>query len=139
VNPHDWPTNSPIRRIACVLFQGLNDMGAMTASSSAKVTAASLPAPAAGPGGSRAGDASLPRCGDDIRSLIYAADVFIPLIDLREEAKCDVGAAHGYAGSASEITVYRFAKAAYAVLGWIVTTLCVLTFSGVLRHSLARG
>jgi hypothetical protein len=33
------------------------------------------------------------RCADNINEILYAADVFIPLIDLREENKCEVGAA----------------------------------------------
>ena len=29
-------------------------------------------------------------CNDAIRLPVYAADVFIPLVDLREEIKCDI-------------------------------------------------
>lgn len=77
-------------------------------------------------------------CGDQIRPLVYAADVFIPLVDLREESKCDVDAAAEFNPRAWVVTACRFFKAAYALLGWVVTTLSLLTFSGVMRHRLTQ-
>jgi hypothetical protein len=40
--------------------------------------------------------------------------------------------------SAWELRLYQFIKALYAVLGWIVTTMALLTFSGVIRHQLMQ-
>lgn len=65
-------------------------------------------------------------CGEDIDPFLYATDVFVPLIDLRQETKCSPeGSAYsGY---------WKWAKAIYAFLGWIITSLMILTVSGVLR------
>lgn len=82
-------------------------------------------------------DTDIP-CGRSIRLPVYAADVFIPLVDLREEGKCDIDKASGSTASQWEITAYRLLKAIYAVVGWVVTTLALLTFSGVMRHRLAQ-
>jgi len=56
--------------------------------------------------------------------LLYAADVFLPLIDLRQETKCNPGAEH---------VGWQIAKALYEFLGWIITSLTILTATGVLR------
>lgn len=74
------------------------------------------------------------RCADAIDPLVYAADVFIPLVDLRQESKCEVGAAPGVTLLAGEESVYRILKSVYALLGWVLTSLAILTFSGVLRR-----
>gem|GEM_PF-5335953 len=84
------------------------------------------------------------RCGHEINAVVYALDVFIPLIDLREEDKCEVGKAsenrllEGWTLCGWELIpeeqVWRFAKVLYAIIGWVVTSLSVLTFSGLLRR-----
>ncbi len=64
-------------------------------------------------------------CGNSINPWLYAADVFIPLLDLKQEDQCGVnGSANGW----------RVAKALYAALGWIVTSLLILTITGTLRR-----
>jgi hypothetical protein len=82
-------------------------------------------------------DSDVP-CKDSIRLLVYAADVFIPLVDLREEGKCDIDQARGSKASNWEITAFRLTKALYAILGWLVTGAAVVTVSGVMRHRLLR-
>jgi hypothetical protein len=67
---------------------------------------------------------SLP-CGDSINPTLYAADVFIPVLDLRQEAKCS---------PESSAVGWSLAKSLYAVLGWIVTSLMILTITGLLRE-----
>lgn len=71
---------------------------------------------------------SLP-CGTAISPLLYAADVFIPVLDLRQEAKCS---------PSSDALGWAWAKSLYAMLGWIVTSLMILTMTGVLRERLER-
>lgn len=66
-------------------------------------------------------------CGDDIDPFLYAADVFVPLIDLRQEGKCSPT-------GGSKALYWQWAKALYAFLGWIVTSLTILTVSGVLQR-----
>ena len=82
-------------------------------------------------------------CGNAIRLAVYAADVFIPLVDLREESKCEIDAVSNPSPPRTspcpwEVTLYRWLKAVYAIGGWIVTTLALLTFSGVMRHRLSQ-
>lgn len=116
--------------------------------------------------------AALP-CGDAIDPTLYAIDVFVPLIDLRQESRCEPGdAAAGLPetdqtnekatstnDAPSETTTevvpdasskagdsaaavdplhsasfWRWAKSLYAFLGWIIMSLAILTFSGVLQR-----
>ena len=86
-------------------------------------------------------------CGAEISEPLYALDVAIPLIDLRQESKCEPGAPAGvqlYEGVPipgtglalfEEIAVWRWAKALYALLGALLTAIAVITFTGVLRSS----
>jgi hypothetical protein len=99
--------------------------------------------------------AELP-CGASINGLLYAADVFIPLLDLRQEGRCDVRSLHAgdidpdrewtaqknawrrlthylWAVFHARVLWAQFAKSAYAVLGWVVISLTILTYSGTLR------
>lgn len=96
-------------------------------------------------------------CGDAVRPSLYALDVFIPLVDLLQETECEIGEAEGTAramplfqgitigsGEAArtlfgEIEVYRFAKAFYALAGWLILSLSILTFSGVMQRSGETG
>ncbi len=118
-------------------------------------------------------------CGDEINNALYALDVFIPLVDLRQDSECEipstpvpVAALVANAGDQnatidvetwkifqalgaperlsferpigpldlSVIVVptdkpdfWRFARAIYALAGWVLLSLSILTFSGVLR------
>jgi hypothetical protein len=83
-------------------------------------------------------------------------DVFIPLLDLRQEARCDIRSIgqsditpwqaytsnHRWIGSRIRSalrawmiypSVWQWLKAIYAVVGWVVTSLTILTLSGTLR------
>jgi hypothetical protein len=91
-------------------------------------------------------------CADAIRPALYALDVFIPLVDLRQESKCEVGVAAGIlsglavgpvpngvpllGGQEWKISAefFRYAKALYALAGWIILSMAILTFSGVMQR-----
>jgi hypothetical protein len=75
-------------------------------------------------------------CADSIEPALYALDVFIPLVDLRQESKCEVGMASGAETELlpGELQFYRLFKALYAVAGWLIVSLAILTFSGVLQR-----
>ena len=84
-------------------------------------------------------------CNTSIDPVLYALDVFIPLVDLRQESKCEMGRAsdaprffEGFniRGTTvlSELSVYRHLKAFYALSGWLLISLSILTFSGVLQQ-----
>lgn len=64
-------------------------------------------------------------CRNKIDPLVYGFDVMVPLIDLRQESLCSVQPA-----------VAAWVKALYAVLGWIITSVGILTFAGVLNRDL---
>jgi hypothetical protein len=66
-------------------------------------------------------------CGDQIEPLWYALDVFVPLLDLRQEEKCSMSSRGG-------AWAWRAFKPIYAILGAVVTSLMLLTVSGVLRR-----
>ncbi len=96
-------------------------------------------------------------CGDDVRPSLYALDVFIPLVDLLQETECEIGAAEGvdrafplFRGIPlgqgpeartlfAELEAYRFLKAFYAIAGWLILSLSILTFSGVMQRSGEAG
>jgi len=59
--------------------------------------------------------------------LLYATDVFIPLIDLRQESRCSPS-------TEARASWLRYGKALYAVLGWVVTSMTILCVTGVLRR-----
>jgi hypothetical protein len=73
--------------------------------------------------------ADLVPCGDRVVPLLYAMDVFLPVLNLHQEENCSIR---------PEATGWRIAQAFYAVLGWIVTPLSILTFSGILRRHLEK-
>jgi len=74
---------------------------------------------------------------------IYALDVAIPVLDLREESLCEPGDGIQTQGEAvmpfigairvNEIAFWRWAKALYAILGAIVIGVAILTYSGVFK------
>lgn len=93
-------------------------------------------------------------CGDRISEPLYALDVLIPLIDLREENRCEVGRADtapralpgpppgsgltGLRDAVPALTVHdegfwAVMKALYAVAGWFLVSLSILTFAHINR------
>jgi hypothetical protein len=68
-------------------------------------------------------------CGDEINEALYAVDLFIPLLDLRQETECRISNSSG---------VWNWIKTVYAIFGWIVTSLTILTVSGVMRRRSAE-
>jgi len=70
--------------------------------------------------------AELP-CGEQIEPLLYAIDTFVPGVSLRQRERCAVSSA-GWA------LPWRLGAAVYSILGWIVTSITLLTLSGILRR-----
>lgn len=58
-------------------------------------------------------------------ALVYAADTVLPFIPLHQETKCELR---------PDLHFLRFSRAAYTVLGWVVTSLALLTFSGIVKR-----
>ncbi|HEX8062007.1 MAG TPA: hypothetical protein VF535_02220 [Allosphingosinicella sp.] len=76
-------------------------------------------------------------CNLDVSSLLYALDTFVPLLDLDQERRCTIRDSETRNGS-DHYFGWRLAKAIYEVLGWIVTSLGLLTVTGLLRRDLER-
>jgi len=66
-------------------------------------------------------------CGNQIEPLLYAIDTFVPAINLDQNNRCSIS-------NDDSTVVWRIGKAAYTILGWIVTSLTILTVSGILRR-----
>ena len=82
-------------------------------------------------------------CGGNIQSTLYALDTFVPVIDLRQESKCEFGSvdeAYGehwpvWHGRAWDVVpALRWGKALYAFVGALITALTILTFTGTLQR-----
>ena len=66
-------------------------------------------------------------CVNLIEPLFYAVDLMLPVIPLHQETRCDVADGPGH-------VAWRWAKFAYSLAGKLVTTLALITFSGVFRN-----
>ena len=67
-------------------------------------------------------------CPESMNKFLYATDIFIPLLDLKEESHCEIR------GGSPWTIVLQSLRLFYAVLGWIVISLALLTYSGVTRR-----
>lgn len=80
-------------------------------------------------------------CGETISPLLYALDVFLPLIDLRQEMRCDVRSSPLPAGEQGSwiaffdnMSWWSLGKSIYSILGWIVTSVAILACTGLIRR-----
>jgi hypothetical protein len=58
-------------------------------------------------------------------ALVYAADTVLPFIPLHEETKCELK---------PDLHIFRLLRALYAMVGWIITSLVLITVSGILKR-----
>jgi hypothetical protein len=65
-------------------------------------------------------------CTDQIEPFFYAVDLMLPVVPLHQESKCDIRDGASYES-------WCWAKFIYSLLGKLVTTLALLTLSGVIR------
>jgi hypothetical protein len=68
-------------------------------------------------------------CHDRIQSGLYALDVFVPVLDLKQQSACSIR---------RDKPLWRWAQALYRFLGWVLVPITVLTFSGILKKHLER-
>lgn len=73
------------------------------------------------------------RCGDQVEASLYALDIMLPLVDLHQQAKCGISSSDGWGPFA-----WRIFRALYALGGAYMTSMLLLTLSGVLRRSIER-
>jgi len=65
-------------------------------------------------------------CGNRIEPFTYAFTTFVPILDLHEEKVCEISQEAGAAP-------WRIGKFVYSLLGWIVSSVTLLTLPGFLR------
>ncbi len=66
-------------------------------------------------------------CGRQIDPLLFAVDNFVPGLNLQQREKCEI--------TTDPVgKVWHIFEALYSALGWIITSITVLTISGILRR-----
>jgi hypothetical protein len=84
-------------------------------------------------------------CLDEITPWLFALDLAVPLLDLHEETRCTIRAAgdgdqwfESVTGFATHPSLWRTGKGLYAILGWIISSLTILTIAGVFKRLAER-
>ena len=70
-------------------------------------------------------------CGAEIDPKLYALEVFVPGFSLQQQNYCRIS-------PQDRAVWWRLFKALYSALGWIVTSLTLLTVTGILRRHLEQ-
>jgi hypothetical protein len=84
-------------------------------------------------------------CGEEISEPLYALDVLIPLIDLRQENRCDIASVPPLQKGMPRPPFYRserfwaWLKALYAIAGWFIVSLAILTFAQANRTKIEEA
>ncbi len=89
-------------------------------------------------------------CGESVAPALYAAELLIPILNLHQESRCDVRSPLPEDENTKTLTLWRrpiphfhwmvfprpweYLKAAYILVGSIITSLALLTFSGIARR-----
>jgi hypothetical protein len=77
-------------------------------------------------------------CIYGVTSSLYALDVFVPVLDLDQESRCTIREQQEGSEGSDPYAWWRYAKSLFEILGWIVTSLTILTISGVMRRDMER-
>lgn len=73
-------------------------------------------------------------CGSHIDPYLYAADLFVPALDLRQATLCEISST-----PKAKMRFWRAGRAFYTILGWLVTSITVLSIPGYLRRRAEKG
>ena len=73
-------------------------------------------------------------CKGKVNQLLYAVETFTPLLNLRQETRCEIRSPHIKEKVPLIPRLLEFAKFVYEILGYVITSLAVLTFSGIARR-----
>ncbi len=65
-------------------------------------------------------------CGERLKPMLYTLDLILPAVDLHQIDRCDLSDRAGWSWS--------ILKALATLLGWTITSLTILTLSGILRR-----
>jgi uncharacterized protein YjbI with pentapeptide repeats len=71
------------------------------------------------------------RCGEQVDPVLYPIDLFVPLLNLRQQDKCTIT-------TRPSAFLFRFFKFLYTVTGSIFTSLTLLSIAGVLRRRIEQ-
>ena len=71
------------------------------------------------------------RCGEQVDPVLYPIELFVPLLDLRQQDKCMIS-------TRPSAFLYRCLKFLYTVTGSIFTSLTLLSIAGVLRRRIEQ-
>lgn len=73
-------------------------------------------------------------CGGNINQFLYAVETFTPILNLRQESRCDIRPPHPSEPLYTTSRWLEMLKFAYEITGYLITSLAVLTFSGIARR-----
>lgn len=73
-------------------------------------------------------------CRGNINQFLYAVESFTPLLNLRQESRCDLRPPHAKEHLSLAPRLLEMLKFVYELLGYVITSLAVLTFSGIARR-----
>ncbi len=71
---------------------------------------------------------------DVATDFVYAADMIVPFIPLHEETKCEISTERSYGAEA-----WRVGKALYTIVGWLIVSITLATFAGLLKRGAGEG
>lgn len=74
-------------------------------------------------------------CTNEIQAVFYAIELILPIMEFGQEKQCILRLAPGSDGTTqSEVTAWWTARYLYTIGGWLLISLAIITFSGVVRH-----
>jgi len=74
-------------------------------------------------------------CNDQINPLFYTIESMIPIIEFGQVKQCIPRLAEGASGpTQAELNKWWAAKVGFVVIGWVIISIAVITFSGLIRR-----
>lgn len=73
-------------------------------------------------------------CADQIEPLLYSLDAMLPLLDLQQQSKCQVTDRNTWPAF-----FWRLFNAVFSLFGTYITSMSLLTFTGILKRSIDRS
>lgn len=79
-------------------------------------------------------------CAHDIQSVFYAIEIILPIIDLGQEKQCILRLKpDDVVNNQTTITFWWAARYIYTIVGWLLVSLAIVTYSGVVRRKEKRA
>lgn len=75
-------------------------------------------------------------CRSQITPVFYALESIIPVVEFGQLKQCIIRLSQGNSGpSTSELRLWWGARIAYTLIGWLIVSISIITFSGLVRRS----